>query len=79
MRIAAVNAMLAAMPYMTAPFQSFLTPQALKVNQDDLVRWARDRAVLELLNSGSISAPPVDVPAPATRESCRDQAIQEIV
>jgi hypothetical protein len=69
LRIAAVNALLAPVDYLAAPFEIFGKPKPIFPQTSDLERWARNYAIQELIENGLITERLKDIHDEPTKEA----------
>jgi hypothetical protein len=76
MRIAGINAALASINYVSAPLQSFIVPEPMKFEPEQLAHWANEYAIRRLLESGQLVERPKEIAPEATRESVIESVLQ---
>jgi hypothetical protein len=78
MSVAGINAVLAAVNYMTAPFQNFVVPEPTSFNRESLDLWAKEHATQMLIDSGQITQVPTEIPAQVTKDSMLQSVLKTL-
>ena len=79
LRIASINALLAALDYLIAPFENFYSPRPFEFDPKALDQWAENLAIKTLIDAERLTKRPDNMPEIPTLESTKLSVAAQLV